>query len=162
MRKSLILGVLKGALSLCAETVGDGTGRYNAETQEWDTDVQLKVQGDARIMGYSIKKLDATKTINANVGPDSTFGFDADFTVFRKTGSDKGISAAITLDLDTLAQSLLSWHLVGEFELHLWLASLNWNPSFELFNEYVDVLSGEFKKSDSAVADQMHSPPVLV
>mmetsp|Transcript_9616 Transcript_9616/g.10594 ORF Transcript_9616/g.10594 Transcript_9616/m.10594 type:complete len:119 (+) Transcript_9616:90-446(+) len=66
-------------------------------------------------MGYSIKKLDATKTINANVGPDSTFGFDADFTVFRKTGSDKGISAAITLDLDTLAQSLLSWHLVGEF-----------------------------------------------
>ncbi|KAF4652610.1 hypothetical protein FOL47_010998 [Perkinsus chesapeaki] len=162
MRKSYFLGALKGAISLCAKTEGDGMGRYNVETKEWATDVQLQINGDARVMGYAIKKLDTTKTISANIGPDAAFGLDAEFTIFRKTGSDKGISAAITLDLDTLAQSLLSWHLVGEFELHLWLTSLSWKPSFELFNEYVNVVSGTVSKSDSVLKDKMLSQPVHV
>mmetsp|Transcript_6216 Transcript_6216/g.7065 ORF Transcript_6216/g.7065 Transcript_6216/m.7065 type:complete len:92 (-) Transcript_6216:210-485(-) len=64
--KELARGILEGTVELCTQTVGDGRGKFDEKTGNWNAEVEIKATAAASIFGESIS-LPVNKVVQAQV-----------------------------------------------------------------------------------------------
>ncbi|KAF4661885.1 hypothetical protein FOL47_006517 [Perkinsus chesapeaki] len=123
--KEFAEGLLEGSVELCTETVGDGRGKLDEKTGNWNAEVQVKATAEASVFGKSFT-LPVTKVVQAHIGPNYDFGLDASFQ--KSTGDERneGLGIVFDLTMNTKDHSLFTWELIGAVKLHVW-----WHPLFD-------------------------------
>ncbi|EEQ99709.1 hypothetical protein Pmar_PMAR010972 [Perkinsus marinus ATCC 50983] len=139
VKKEELGGAVAGSVTIEANTVGDGRGKYDPKTDTWTADIGIKATVEGDVFGHDAINLPISKVVTAHIGPNSDFGMEALFKETTGDSNNQGISIAFDLTMNTKNHDLFTWELIGEGQLHVWLHPLvNWKPS-------IDVIHKEFK-----------------
>ncbi|EER12384.1 hypothetical protein Pmar_PMAR001183 [Perkinsus marinus ATCC 50983] len=139
VEKEELWGAVVFAVTISADTVGDGRGKYDPATGRWTADIEVHADAQADIFGEDAIDLPISKVVTVHNGPNYDIGFDALFKETTGDSDDAGISIAFDLSLNTKTGDLFTWELVGEGQLHIWL-----DPLIDL-TPTVEVVKKEFK-----------------
>ncbi|EEQ99710.1 hypothetical protein Pmar_PMAR010973 [Perkinsus marinus ATCC 50983] len=138
VKKEGLGGAVAGSVTIEANTVGDGRGKYDPKTDTWTADIGIKATVEGGVLGLDTINLPISNVATAHIGPNYDFGIQA---LFKKTtgySNNQGISIAFDLTMNT-KNDIFTWELIGEGGFHIWLHPLvNWARS-------IDVIHKEFK-----------------
>ncbi|KAF4676618.1 hypothetical protein FOL46_000082 [Perkinsus olseni] len=119
VQKEGLAGFVDASVTLAAETVGDGTGKYDSDTGKWGVDVKLTAAAEVDAFGGTLLDPSFSEVVTAYAGPNFDFGIEGNFEKSTGDSNNQGASIALDLAITTKDNNILTWELGVEVTLHV-------------------------------------------